>query len=226
MIKLTNVGIFNFEGAIRGMRNPLESWKKSDSNWVDGEYKIGPNDLGLMQRLRSAGSDHAKYLRQIFVSVDITAPLYWFKEFDTYKVGTVANSTSTMHCISKRDITPESFSFDNLNDEEIEQMFNNIVKICEKLRKRYVETKDPKCWRALIQILPNAWMQTRTVTLNYAVLNNMYNSRKAHKLTEWRDFCKWVETLPYAQELITSDPRAYKVPTAPVNEKKDEGVSR
>lgn len=241
MIKLDNISVMNFEGAFRGMRNPMNSWDKSDSNWCyymnnincdkcvldhscfkqyfthDGGYIIGPNDLKLAQKLILAGTEHAKFMRQIFVSVDITAPLYWWKEFDTYKVGTVANSTSTMHKLSSIPITKEMFEFDDNSDYltvdqgksicgEWEYVFSDyiedIVDMCENLRIKFNETGDSKYWRALIQILPSAYLQTRTVTMSYANLRNIYFQRRNHKLLEWSQFCNCVKTLPYSEELI------------------------
>ena len=266
-----------FETALRGMRNPLESWNQSDSHFIiegdslwqdvlgdvrdawmeyygyheliqsdstndnlqwlhksnevedwlwknslldsDGTYTIhayiGPKDMELAQRLIRAGSDEAKFMRQIYVSVDITAPLYWWKEMDTYKIGTTANSTSTMHKLASRKIAIDDFSFDkeldNLilnNPKEYEYPFeffeaiDDIILYCESLRKKYIETKDKRYWRALIQLLPESYNQTRTWTANYAVLRNIYFARRNHKLDEWRDFCKWIESLPFAKELI------------------------
>ena len=161
---------------------------------------IGPKDMNLAQRLIRAGADESKFLRQINVSVDITAPLYWWKEADTYKVGTTANSTPTMHKLSSRPIRIDDFSFDK--DFIDSQMFKNVVKDCEWLRQKYVETKENYYWRALIQLLPESYNQTRTWTANYAVLRNIYFARRNHKLDEWRDFCKWIESLPYSKELI------------------------
>jgi len=282
-----NAKAYNFEGAFRGMRNPMNSWNKSDSQfcltdiymddtltevceaWIDHEnigriergaeelshemenyeeyyhvlekYEnwllheglleqsdyganvydvafLGPNDLGLAQKLILAGNEHAKFMRQIFVSVDITAPLLWWKEFDTYKVGTVANSTSTMHKLSSAPITKEMFEFDDNADDlvvsqgksvsgEWEYVFSDyiddIIHICEELRLKFIETGDKSYWRALIQILPSAYLQTRTVTMSYANLRNIYFQRKNHKLREWHDFCDWIKTLPYSGELIT-----------------------
>ena len=279
--------VYNFEGAFRGLRNPMNSWGKSDSYfgltdiymedsltdvcdaWIDHEnigrrergleeyghdmenyneyydvlekyegwltnqgilnssdyggdiYEVafvGPNDLDLAQRLILAGNEHAKFMRQIFVSVDITAPLYWWKEFDTYKVGTVANSTSTMHKLSSNPIIKEMFEFDDNADDlvvsqgksicgEWEYVFGDyiedIVDMCENLRLKFKETGDAAYWRALVQILPNAYVQTRTVTMSYANLRNIYFQRKNHKLKEWHDFCDWIKQLPYSQELIT-----------------------
>ena len=217
MIKFENTEVMNFEGALRGMRNPLNSWEKSDSYYedLDGEryFKIGRRDLALAQKLIKAGSDHRKFLRQIFVSVDITAPLYWWKEFDTYKVATVANSCSTMHTIHSKPIEISDFSFDDMDIEfttgddplEFKFLYSRTVEDCEILRRRYVETKDRKYWRALIQLLPKSYNQRRTVTLNYETLRNIYGSRKNHKLSEWSvGFMDWIKTLPYAEELIIS----------------------
>lgn len=285
-MKFENTHVYNFEGAIHGMRNPMNSWDRSDSyfglvdiyntdvltdvcdawidkenegrrergaeeysqdmehyseyydvldkyeSWLtnqgtlnDSEYEnvynvafLGPNDLNLAQLLVLAGNEHAKFMRQIFVSVDITAPLYWWKEFDTYKVGTVANSTSTMHKLSSIPITKEMFEFDDNADDlvvsqgksicgEWEYVFGDyiedIVDMCENLRLKFKETGDAAYWRALVQILPNAYIQTRTVTMSYANLRNIYFQRKDHKLKEWSLFCDWIKTLPYSGELIT-----------------------
>ena len=217
MIKLENTEVLGWEHAIRGMRNPMNSWDKSDTIWgekrEDGLWQysvpeIGPNDLDLMTRLRNAGTDHRKFMRMITVYVDITAPLYWWKEFDTYKVGTVANSCSTMHKIHAEQITLKDFSIDNfcVDDEWIDlwDCFINVVADCELLRRKYIETKDKKYWRGLIQLLPSSYNQKRTVMLNYEVLANMYHSRKDHKLDEWHDLCHWIEELPYSQ-LITGN---------------------
>lgn len=278
---------YNFEGAFYGMRNPMNSWDRSDScfgitdiyntdfltdvcdawiefenegrtergmepyshnmenydeyykvldkyeNWLvengvlshndnyDGLYNVaflGPNDIHLAQRLILAGNEHAKFTRQIFVSVDITAPLYWWKEFDTYKVGTVANSTSTMHKLSAIPITKEMFEFDNPDllidrytvphGDECGIVFSDytddIIDMCENLRLKFKETGDAAYWRALVQILPNAYLQKRTVTMSYANLRNIYFQRRSHKLKEWHQFCDWITTLPYAKELITT----------------------
>lgn len=216
MIKFENTEVMNFEGAIRGMRNPLNSWDKSDSYYdiddmaiVSRGYIIGPNDLDLARRLIKAGSDHRKFLRQIFVSVDITAPLYWWKEFDTYKVATVANSCSTMHKIHAKPIELSDFSIDDfyIEDEglDLSDYFKNVVADCESLRRKYLETKDKKYWRGLIQLLPESYNQKRTVTLNYETLRNIYGSRHGHKLSEWSTgFMEWIESLPYAEYLIMS----------------------
>lgn len=225
MIKFENTEVFNFEGALRGMRNPLNSWDKSDSikcyanpNCIricknnKSNLCIGVNDLKLAQNLIKAGPDHRKFLRQIFVSVDITAPLYWWKEFDTYKVATVANSCSTMHKIHAKPIELEDFSVDVLGlkfeykfevNYRLVDALGIIVADCEQLRQKYLETKDKKYWRALIQLLPSSYNQKRTVTLNYETIRNIYGSRKNHKLDEWSvGFMEWIDTLPYAEELI------------------------
>lgn len=217
MIKFENTETFNFEGAIRGMRNPLNSWDKSDSVFrgkfsyglTEIPFSMGKNDLDLARRLINAGSDHRKFLRQIIVSVDITAPLYWWKEFDTYKVATVANSCSTMHKIHSKPIELSDFSIDDfyIEDEGIDlsDCFKNVVADCESLRKKYLETKDKKYWRGLIQLLPESYNQKRTVTLNYETLRNIYGSRRNHKLSEWSvGFMDWIKSLPYAEELIIS----------------------
>lgn len=270
-MQFNNTEVFNFKGAFRGLRNPLESWKKSDSRfgiinikYDEGSYDIaesyatsngydpdvdyeaydeaidktmtwledngilrsggdglfdvafiGPNDLDLAKRMIAAGPSDSKFLRQIFVSVDITAPLYWWKELDTYKIGTTANSTSTMHKLASTPITIDCFEIDDYQpdlkvyDNEpyrentmISDCWDSLIDICETLRRRYLETKDKRYWKELVRILPNGWMQTRTWTTNYAALRNMYHQRKNHKLTEWHSFCQWVESLPYAKELI------------------------
>ncbi len=272
-IKVDKIRIFNFEGAIRGMRNPLESWDKSDSkfgitsyeicesknnypqseiadlwiekyhpdinipkedytdktcpewfeyaNWLEEqgtlfEHKncyefacIGPNDMKLMQNLIKTGSDESKFMRQIMVSMDIEAPLYWWKQFSTYKVGTVANSCSTMHKLASTPITRDCFSFDedidrlNMIDPTVLSVrLDCMLDDLEQLRQMYEMTGDKRYWRALIQLLPEAWVQKRTVTLNYQVLRNIYFARKNHKLQEWKDFCNMIEELPYAKELI------------------------
>lgn len=278
-----NTNVYNFEGAFRGMRNPLESWKQSDSffgivhsecdfpesdisdvwidkenierrevgltelspemedyikyynrcdeieNWLrengvlseDGYYAsvayLGPKDLDLAQRLIAAGPEHAKFLRQIFVSVDITAPLYFWKELDTYKVGTVANSTSTMHKLASTPITLDCFEIDDYDsnikifdgepwtiDIYTQHVWEDMINICETLRQHYLETKDKKYWKELIRLLPESWLQTRSVTMSYANVRNIYAQRQNHKLSEWHQFCDWAKTLPYSNELITS----------------------
>ena len=275
-MKFENTEVMNFEGDFRGLRNPLNSWKRSDSafgvceiygdegsevigawmskkfpdepsdgwtysdeyweeedsiaNWLDRNAVLhfdnntdctiyaflGPNDLDLAQRMIAGGSPNDKFLRQIFVSVDITGPLYWWKEFDTYKVGTVANSTSTMHKLASTPITKDCFEMDDYSNVDLYAEYDNphgidgtaddswagIIDICERLRQKYNETKDIRYWKELIRILPEGWLQTRTVTMNYSNLRGMYHWRKDHKLTEWHTFCDWVKTLPYAEDLI------------------------
>ena len=219
-MKFENADVWGFKHAIRGMRNPMNSWDKSDSkfynNYDDGirDFIIGDNDLDLMQRLIKGGSEHRKYLRQIMVSVDITAPLYWWKEFDTYKVGTTANSTSTMHKLASKPITIADFEMDDYErvrvfdrepynpDDYTDEIWASIIEICETLRKRYIESKDQKYWKELIRLLPESWLQTRTWTANYEVLRNIVHQRAGHKLSEWRQFIDWVHTLPYAEEFI------------------------
>ena len=223
--------VWGFEHAMRGMRNPKESWKKSDSMWVPTEefqdgyrlmkYQIGANDMQLAQTLIRAGSEHRKFMRQIFVSVDITAPLYWWKEFDTYKVGTVANSTSTMHKLASTPITEDCFEMDDFEDLEdcnfsvpdngydgVGSVWEDTVYNLERLRYKYNKTKDKRYWKELIRLLPESWLQKRTVTMNYENLLAMCSKgqRRFHKLTEWSDsFIKWARDLPYAQELIFID---------------------
>lgn len=202
MIKVTNVKIFNFDGAFRGMRNPMSSWKQSDSYFDNYSNIIGDKDIALAQKLIKAGPDHSKFMRQIFVSMDITAPLYWWKEMDTYKVGTVANSTSTMHKLSSKPLTEEDFSFDKDWDLFYNMAKDSIIGYCEQMRKKYVATNDKRYWRALIQLLPESYNQTRTWTSNYAILRNIYFSRSNHKLSEWHDFCREIERLPFSKDLI------------------------
>ena len=237
-MKFENTQVFNFEGALRGMRNPKESWGKSDSIFhyavakdtkgrmfypdvIDAEVvdccKLGENDLKLAQSLIKAGSEHRKFMRQIFVSVDITAPLYWWKEFDTYKVGTVSNSCSTMHKLADTPITKECFEMDDFEDFDIEvnglvysnsNSWNTLIAECEYLRQKYNETKEKKYWKALIRKLPESWLQKRTVTMDYENLLAMCSKgqRRFHKLTEWsKAFIDWARSLPYAQELIFID---------------------
>ena len=201
-MKFENTQVWGFEHALRGMRNPLESWAKSDSS--ENGTVIGENDLGLAQRLIAGGTEHRKFMRQIIISVDITAPLYWWKEFDTYKVGTVANSTSTMHKLSSRPITMDCFETDDLDSAVMDEYnISAIIDICEELRQKYLETKDKKYWKELVRWLPEGWLQTRTVTLNYENARSIYFRRKNHKLTEWSDsFIDWIGSLPYAKELI------------------------
>ena len=216
-MKFENTEVFNFQGAFRGMRNPMSSWDKSDSGeeceehfgYSINKYVIGKNDLELAQTLIKAGSEHRKFLRQIFVSVDITAPLFFFKEMDTYKVGTVANSTSTMHKLASTPITKECFEMDDYETElrkiNLPLIWSGLIFNLETLRKLYNETKDKRYWKELIRLLPESWLQKRTVTMNYENVLNMYNQRcvHLHKLTEWsKTFKEWVEMLPYAKELL------------------------
>ena len=270
-MKFDNTQVMNFEGAFRGLRNPLESWNKSDSihYFLTSEYSngfideivreliendhpdidvyshqydelfeeylytvdeksvinpftdpeehfwIGPNDMDLAHRMIKAGSSDRKFMRQIMVSVDITAPLYWWKEFDTYKVGTTANSTSTMHKLARTPITKECFEMDDVNADMliyedstfsppiyISEYWDMLINDLEYLRKKYNETKDKRYWKELIRLLPEAWLQTRTVTLNYEVLRNIYSQRKNHRLSEWHTFCSWIQLLPYSDDLI------------------------
>ena len=216
MIKIENVEVVGWEHAIRGMRNPLNSWDKSDSFWqaelktedmqefpISPEYIVGRKDLDLMKRLVSAGTDHRKFMRMIVVYVDVTAPLYWFKEMDTYKVGTVRNSCSTMHTITQKEFTLDDFSTEYLKGNcYSHSLFCEIINALNFHRNLYLETKDKYYWWQIIQILPSSYNQRATLMLNYEVLANIYHSRKNHKLDCWRTFCEWIETLPYAKELI------------------------
>ena len=206
MIDFNRVYVMNLENAIRGARNPMNSWARSDSYYDEnGQYVLGENDLSLAKRLRNAGtSDHRKYLRQVMLSVDITAPMYWWKEYDTYKIATVANSTSTMHKIHSKPFELDDFSHDHLTENGL-KVLKGLVDEMEKIRLEYIETKDKSLWYDLIQLLPSSYNQMRTCTLNYETLINIYKSRKHHKLDEWRSFCEWIETLPYAKELITAE---------------------
>lgn len=240
MIKLENTEAYGWDAAIRGMRNPMNSWDKSDSeyktrctdpgsngqiwcdncgydayspDWGDAEYVIGDNDLDLMKRLVKAGSDHSKFMRMINVTVDVIAPLYWWKEFDTYKVGTVRNSCSTMHKIHAKEFELDDFSHEHLKDcfednlgtlckADSVQVLIVVINCLNYMRERYLYTKDKTYWWQIIQLLPSSYNQRATVQLNYAVLRNIYHSRKNHKLDCWHDFCHWIESLPYS-ELIT-----------------------
>ena len=237
-MKFENTEVWGFEHSFRGMRNPKNSWDRSDSGklywdgtWYHEELKnyfteygvnfyIGENDMKLAQTLIKAGNEHRKFMRQIFVSVDITAPLYWWKEFDTYKVGTVANSTSTMHKLATTPITLDCFEIDdydrnlsladNPKDDDgldnISTFEEDIIYVLENIRQKYLETKDKRYWKELIRGLPESWLQKRTITMNYENIRNMYFQRRNHKLTEWSEsFIKWVESLPYAEELIMYD---------------------
>ena len=203
MIKIERTSVMNLENAIRGARNPLNSWDRMDSAYdEEGHYVLGENDLGLAKRLASAGSDHRKFLRQIFVSVDITAPLYWWKEFDTYKVGTVANSCSTMHKIHAKAFERDDFSHDRLDEGGLAAL-DALIEYLEAERVKFCENKDDKqSWHNMIQLLPSSFNQMRTVTLNYENLINIYYARRTHKLAEWHTLCEWIESLPYAKELI------------------------
>ncbi len=217
MIKLEHVVLVSpeqMEFIIEGMRNPMNSWEKSDSyagheNMGCGNeyFKFGENDHSLMQRLSKAGTDHRKFMRMMPVYVRITAPLYWWKEFETYKVGTVSNSCSTMHKIQAKEFTLDDFSIEHLNDDRSAavsnlEWFEYLIHHLNKDRQRFIETKDKRYWWQMIQLLPSSYNQTRNVMMNYEVLANIYKSRKDHKLDEWREFCKWIEQLPYS-ELIT-----------------------
>lgn len=256
MIKIERTSVMDFENALRGMRNPMNSWDKSDSVFMpcpdcgrknrcvlescphgavriaEGCMKLGENDLDLAQRLTGAGSDHRKFLRQIFVSVDVTAPLYWWKEMETYKVGTVANSTSTMHTIHKKEFTLDDFSWDQLlntgldlftveydkgllsrNIQPLEFLTDYIIPVLNVCQEKYLETNNKDYWYQMIQLLPTSYNQMRTCTLNYENLMNMYFARRYHKLDEWRDFCDWIEGLPYFKEMCLSNTTEWIAPT-------------
>ena len=203
MLKIERTAVMNLENAIRGARNPLNSWARMDSKYDEkGNYVLGPNDLDLARRLARAGSDHRKYLRQIFVSVDLTGPLYWWKEFDTYKVGTVANSCSTMHKIHAKPFEREDFSHDRLDEAGLAAL-DTLIAFLESERQKFAADKnDKQAWHNLIQLLPSSYNQMRTVSLNYENLINMYYARRTHKLAEWHTLCAWIESLPYAADLI------------------------
>ena len=200
MIKFETNDVWGFEWAFKGMRNPMNSWDKSDSNWLFQE--IGENDVALAKKLISAGSEHRKFLRQIYVSVDITAPLYWWKEFDTYKIGTVANSCSTMHKIHEKEFTMDDFSIEHLNGVSLDCM-SEIIKRLNRCREVCVERNDKDWWWQIIQLLPSSYNQTRTVTMTYENIYTMRQQRKGHKLDEWRiDFFNWSDKLPHLKELF------------------------
>jgi hypothetical protein len=203
MLKLERTQVMNFENAMRGARNPLNSWNRMDSAYDEnGNFVFGENDLGLAKRLVQAGTDHRKFIRQIFVSVDITAPLYWWKEYDTYKVGTVANSTSTMHKIASKPFERADFSCDRMDEETLTQM-DLVIAYLESLRLRYLENKDKQLWYDIIQFLPSSYNQMRTCTFNYENVLSMYFARRYHKLDEWHVFCAWVEELPYMKDFLS-----------------------
>lgn len=203
MLKTERYAVMNMDGAIRGARNPMNSWARSDSFFDEnGQFVLGPNDLDLGRRLARAGSDHRKFLRQIFVTVDVTAPLYWWKEFDTYKVGTVANSCSTMHKIHAKPFERADFSCDRMDDGAL-AMLDTVISYLESQRKLFVADKENRQpWHNMIQMLPSSYNQMRTVTMNYENLINIYYARRYHKLAEWHTFCDWILSLPYAGELI------------------------
>lgn len=202
MLTVEKISVMNFENALRGARNPMNSWHRSDSFYNEnGQYVLGSEDLSLASRLCRAGTDHRKFLRQIFVSMDITGPLYWWKEFDTYKVGTVANSTSTMHKIHTQPFAPAQFSTDKLSPPALARM-QELIAYLETLRLSFVETKSKQDWLDIIQLLPSSYNQMRTCSMNYEVLANLYHARKNHKLEEWHTLCRAVEELPYAKELL------------------------
>ena len=202
MLKVERISVVNMENAIRGARNPMNSWARMDSYYNEkGEYVLGENDLALATKLAKAGTDHRKFLRQIIVSMDITAPLYWWKEFDTYKVGTVANSTSTMHKIQAKEFSREDFSCDRLTDDAL-AVLDSLIAYLEGERVKFNETKERAYWHNMIQLLPSSFNQMRTVSMNYEVLINIYYARRGHKLAEWHTLCEEIEKLPYADKLI------------------------
>lgn len=199
MIKVENIEVWGFEHAIRGMRNPLNSWDRSDSKFDYDKMCLGENDLALMRKLYAAGQPHRKYLRQIFVSMDITAPLYWWKEFDTYKVGTTANSCSTMHKLTAKEFTIEDFSFEDCDRWTKDVVCPCIINALNMNRLKYLETKDKELWRQMIQLLPSSYNQRRTVTMTYENVMNMLDYREGHKLDEWREFCEILRALPHVE---------------------------
>ncbi len=205
MIKIQRTSVMNFENAVRGARNPLNSWSRYDSYTDDdGNFVFGPNDLSLAKRLCIAGTDHRKFIRMIMVSVDVTAPMYWWKEYDTYKVATVANSTSTMHKITSKPFELSDFSVDRMNEDGITAM-KKLIEALEDLRLKYIETKDKELWYTIIQLLPSSYNQMRTCTLNYETLCNIYYARRNHKLDEWHEYCDWIVGLPYFKELFVDN---------------------
>lgn len=205
MLEVSNISVMNLENAMRGARNPMNSWNRIDSSYDEnGNYILGENDYNLACKLVKAGSDHRKFIRQILVSVDILAPMYWWKEFDTYKVGTVANSTSTMHKIHSKPIEIGDFSTDHMTDETLKQ-FGGWIDYMEQVRLKYMEDKNKADWYDLIQMLPSSYNQLRTVTMNYETLNNIYHARKNHKLSEWHTFCDCLQTMPYGKEIICGE---------------------
>lgn len=215
MIKIENVEVFGWESTIRGMRNPMNSWNLSDSYWTHIEnpqtletanyqFFVGEKDLNLMKQLSKAGNDHGKFLRTINVTFDITAPFYWFKEFDTYKVGTVANSCSTMHKIQAKEFTLDDFSCEHMNEKSL-YLLKDLIRYLNAVREAFIETGDKEYWWQMIQLLPSSYNQKRTVQLNYQVLKSMYYARRNHKLNEWHDFCDWCKTLPYFEEICLVD---------------------
>lgn len=209
MLWVDKTAVMNLENAMRGARNPLSSWERSDSYYDDDrqQYILGDNDLALAKRLCNAGSDHRKFVRQIFVSVDITAPIYWWKEYDTYKIGTTANSTSTMHKIHSKPFAMSDFSTEYMTEAAKKQM-EQMIACLEEIRLAYLETKEKELWYSMIQLLPSSYQQMRTCTMNYENLVSMYYARKTHKLQEWHTFCDWIEELPYFKELFVSDGQA------------------
>lgn len=205
MIKIEHTSVVNFDNAMRGARNPMNSWARYDSYFDEnGNFVFGENDLSLAKRLCQAGTDHRKFVRMIFVSVDVTAPMYWWKEYDTYKVGTVANSTSTMHKITSKPFELSDFSVDHMNEDGIKAM-EKVIETLEDLRLKFLETKDKTIWYTIIQLLPSSYNQMRTCTLNYENLCNIYFARRNHKLEEWHTYCDWITQLPYFKDLFIQE---------------------
>jgi len=202
MIVIERTAVMNLENALRGARNPLNSWARSDSGYDEnGRFVLGPADIDLGRRLARSGGDHRKFMRQIFVSVDLTAPLYWWKEFDTYKVGTVANSCSTMHKIHAKPFERDDFSHDRMSETAL-SCLDGVIAVLEQQRLKFLETKERQYWDDMIQLLPTSFNQMRTVTMNYENLTNIYYARRNHKLPEWHTLCDWILTLPYARDFI------------------------